>query len=232
VTSIAITKLVGLSPHDHHDFTPVCLVVTSHPIISSSMKTQRPFKTIEEAISFARANPGEVSMATTAIGGIHWITAMVVQEAFGVRFNMIPQEGSGGFVVSQVAGGHQDLGIAGFSSAKAQIDAGNVRFLAVVGGQRFPGKYNYAPMLKELGYDVSINSFSAIIGPPGLPKDIVVKLMKTFETACDDPEIQRHIETRNFIPLFLPPQKLIEFCDKEKEINRRILSKAGLLKEK
>ena len=38
---------------------------------------------------------------------------------------MIPQEGSAGFIVSQLAGGHADLGVTFFPSAKAQIEAGD-----------------------------------------------------------------------------------------------------------
>lgn len=110
-TSIATTRLLGLLPYDHHGFTPICLADTGHPIVFASAKTRRPFKTVEEVITFAKANPGEVSMATTAVGGMFWVTAMVLQETFGVKFNIIPQEGSGGLVVTQVAGGHQDLGL-------------------------------------------------------------------------------------------------------------------------
>ena len=181
-TSIASTRLLGLLPYDHHGFTPIGLAYTSYPIIYAAIKTQRPFKTIEEVIAFAKANPGEVSMATTAVGGIYWITSMVLQEVLGVKFNVIPQEGSGGFVVSQVAGGHQDIGTSGFSSAKAQLDAGNIRYVAVVGEQRYPGKYNYAPTLKEIGYDVSLNTFSGFIGPPNMPKDITEKFQGQHPT--------------------------------------------------
>ena len=231
-TSIASMRLLGLLSYDHHGFTPIGLVYTTYPIIYASNKTQRPFRTMEEMIAFAKANPGEVSMATTAIGGIYWVTAMVLQHAIGIKLNIIPQEGSGGFVVTQVAGGHQDIGSSGFSAAKAQIDAGNVRFLAVVGSRRYPGKYDYAPMLKELGYNVSINSFTGLIGPPNMPKDITDKLIKTFEMAWNDPGVQKHLIGRNCIPLYLSGERFIQFCDKEKETNRKILGDAGLLKEK
>ncbi len=232
VTSIASARLLGLMPYDHHGFTPICLAMTSHPIVYASVKTQRPFTTIEQVIAFAKNNPGEVSMATTAVGGLYWTTGMVLQETLGVKFNIIPQEGSGGYVVTQVAGGHQDIGTSGFSSAKAQIEAGNLRFLVVVGDRRAFGKYSNVPTLKEVGYDLSLNGFSGIFGPPKMPTEITDKLIRTFEMACNDPGVQAHFISRNFVPLFLPGEKFIEFCDKEKEINRRIYAKTGLLKEK
>jgi tripartite-type tricarboxylate transporter receptor subunit TctC len=232
VTSIASTRLLGLLSYDHRDFTSIGLVFTGYPTIYASVKGQRTFKTMEEVIAFAKKNPGEVSMATTAVGGIYWITAMVLQEGLGVKFNVVPQEGSGGFVVTQVAGGHQDIGTSGFSSAKAQIDAGNIRLLAIAGERRAYGKYGYAPTLKEIGYDLSLNTFGGLIGPRQMSKDISDRLIRTFEMACNNQEVQAHFIARNYVPLYLPGEKLVEFCDREKEINRRILGKAGLLKEK
>ena len=58
------------------------------------------------------------------------------------------------------------------------------------------------------------------------------KLIKAFEKAFGDPEVQGHLIARHFIPLCLSGEKFIQFCDREKEINRRILGKAGLLREK
>ena len=61
-------KLQGLLPYDHQDFTVVGTYATYIPIIVASTKTKRPFKTIEEVISFAKSHPGEISMATGGVG--------------------------------------------------------------------------------------------------------------------------------------------------------------------
>jgi len=66
---------------------------------------------------------------------------MAFAEATGIDLNMIPQAGVAGYTVAQVAGGHTDLAVAGLAAAKPQIDAGNLRFLAVIGTKRIPGQY-------------------------------------------------------------------------------------------
>jgi tripartite-type tricarboxylate transporter receptor subunit TctC len=230
--SVVLAKMQGLLPHDYRDFTNICLLSASSTVISASTNTKRPFKNFEEVVSFAKANPGEVSLLTSATGGPMWVTAVLLQEVTELKFNIIPQEGSAGFVVSQLAGGHGDLGVSFFPAAKSLIEAGTVRCLAVAGNERYPGKYNNIPTLKEIGYNVSVYSFTSIMGPPKMPKEIVAKLAQTFETVMKDPAIQEHCINRNFFPKYLPPIAYVDFLANERNTYRPVLQRAGILKEK
>ena len=230
--SIVLAKMQGLLPYDYHDFTCISLCATSSTIILASTKTKRPFKNFEEVVSFAKANPGEVSLVTSATGGPMWLTGVLLQEKTKLKFNMIPQEGSAGFVVSQLAGGHADIGVTFFPSAKPQIEAGTARCIAVAGNERIPGKYNNIPTLKEIGYDVSVYSFASVIGPPKMPEEIVEKLVKAFEIVMKDPEIQDHCAARNYLVNYLPREQFIDFLNTERAIYRPVLERAGILKEK
>ncbi len=231
LATIITNKMQGLSPYDYRDFTPICLYTMAEPLILASTKTKRPFSTIQEVFAFAKSHPGEVSLATTSVGQTWWIGGMLVQEGTGLKFNIIPQEAGAGMVVAQVAGGHADLGIAGLSSAKAQIDAGNLRILAVVGTKKAAEPY-HAPTLREVGYDVVFRTFSGIIGPPKMPKEIVDKLVTTFEASFNDPAIQKHILARNSLPSFSPPDQTFKHFEDERKIYERIMEKVGMLKRK
>jgi tripartite-type tricarboxylate transporter receptor subunit TctC len=230
--SIVLNKLLGLLRYDHRDFTLLGKFSASYPIIIGSTKTQRPFGTIQEVFSFAKLHPGEVSYACTAVGGSYWVATMLVQEGTGLKFNIIPQEGSAGFVVGQVAGGHTDIGVSGWSAAKAQIAAKNVRPLAVIGPERDLEEFQNTPTLKEVGYDISFDSFSGLIGPPKMPKNIADKLIKAFEMAGNDPEYKKFLVSRIMIPSYLSPEGFFSFCEEKRRAYRIILDKAGLLKEK
>jgi tripartite-type tricarboxylate transporter receptor subunit TctC len=232
VTAIAWSKLTGLMPFDYRDFTNICLTYAGFPVIYGATKTQRPFKSIQEVITYAKAHPGELSMASTAKGGAYWVAAHAVQEAVGVTFNVVPQEGSGGLVAVAAAGGHTDLGISGFSAVKSQLDAENVQLLTVVAESRLTGKYSNVPTLKDLGYDIAIGTFTGVMGPKNMPKAATEKLVKVFEIASKDPQVVNHIHQRYGNALYLPPDKLLIFLDKQREIYRKVLGKAGLLKEK
>lgn len=233
VTPIIVSnKLQGILPFDHADFAAIGTYYLTFPWIIGSKKTQQPFKTMEAAISFARANPGKVKLATSGVGYIYWITAMDFQQKTGLKFNVIPQPGTASFIVSQVAGGHADLGIGSMSAVKPLADGGVINILAFFGPKRAEG-FDDVPTLKELfGYDVGIGTFGVIVGPQKLPKEIVDKLDRAFDAAVNDPEYQKFANENNYAPLYLPPDKVVRYLDEQREIYRSALREVGLLKEK
>ena len=228
VATIFLAKMQGLFSYDLQDFTPLSLLVKTYPIITASKKTDHPFTTMQEVISYAKANPGKIKAATSARGAPSWLTSQLVQQATDVKFNIIPQEGVGSTIMSQVLGGHTDLGFAYMAAARAQIDAGTIRCLAVVGPDRFPGKYNNIPTLKEIGYDAGLVLWIGVIGPANMPKEITNKLEEAFQTASQDTEIKNFWLSRNFFPGFLPSTEFSDFADNQKKMFRDLLEEAGI----
>lgn len=231
-TSLVSNKLQGLSPFDHRDLSIMGTFYSWGPTIVASTKTQRPFKTIEEVLAFAKSRPEEVSIATSGVGQVWWIATMAFQAVTGLTFNILPQPGAAGYAIIQVAGGHTDLAILALASAKPQIEAGNVRLLALITSRRAPEPYNNVPTMKELGYDVAIESTSIVIGPPKLPKDIIDKIAKASEKAVSDPDYQKFAIERTAVPIYLAPDKALQYLNEQRKIYRSIMEKAGILKEK
>jgi tripartite-type tricarboxylate transporter receptor subunit TctC len=132
-------------------------------------------------------------------------------------------------VVTQVAGGHTDIGVVALGSAKSQIDGGNARFIAAFGSRRAPG-YEDVPTLKEVGYDVSFVSAQVVLGPPKMPRNISEKLINAFKVASDDPEYQKFVTERNGIPFVLSPDEVVKFLDEQTKTCRSVMTKAGILK--
>ena len=229
--TIISNKLQGILPYDYHEFTLLGTYYILSNQVFASTKSQPAFKTIEEVISFAKSHPREVKMATAAIGATPWLGAMSLQAGTGVEFNIIPQPGAGGFIAAQVAGGHAHLGVAGLPSMKSQMDAGNVRLLALLQTERIP-EYKDVPTMKNLGYDITNASTAFVMGPAKMPKDITDKLTKAFEIAATDPEYQKFVRERFITPFYLRPDKLGPYLDEQKEIVRSIMEKAGILKTK
>jgi tripartite-type tricarboxylate transporter receptor subunit TctC len=225
------SKLAGVSRLGHTDFTHMGAFYRMGTNVFGSTKTKRPFKTIEEAISFAKSHPGEVSISSASKGQNLWVAVMAFISRVGIEANVIPQAGAGGLPITQIAGGHADLAITHFPAAKSQLDAGNIRFLAVLGPERIPG-YPDIPTLREVGYDFSWEATGFIIGPPKMPKDITDKLTKAFETAANDPEYYKFLVGRSASPFYLPPNKVMDYLEERNKVVREIMLKAGILKEK
>ncbi len=230
--TILINKPMGNMPYDHDGFTVLGTYATFIPIIVGATKTSRPFKTIQEVLSFAKANPGEVSIATSGVGQSWWVATLEFQEGTGAKFNIIPQAGTGAYSIAQAAGGHTDLAVVAVAAAKSQIEGGLVRFLAIFGSKKFPG-YENVPTMKEAGYDnVNWESTQILIGPPGMPKEVVDKLVKAFEVASNEPEFSKFLISRGAFPFYLPPDKAVAFFDEQRKVVQGVMDRAGILKSK
>ena len=229
--TIITNKLQGVSPLDYHDFTQLGAYATFFPIVIGSSRSKVQFNTIQEAIAYAKANPGKLNMSTAGVGQSWWVAAMSFTGGTDIKVNAIPQAGAGALVVAQVAGGHAELGVAALASAKSMIEGGQVKFLATLGEGRAPAPYDKIPTVRELGYDVSWESTNFIMGPPRMPKAVVKILVDAVEKAVKDPEYVKFANDRNTRWEYIPPEKVVPAFDKRRTAVRQIMSKAGILKE-
>jgi tripartite-type tricarboxylate transporter receptor subunit TctC len=229
--TIITNKLQGVSPLDHHDFTQLGAYATYFPIVISSAKSKLQFNTIQDAITYAKANPGKVNMSTAGVGQSWWVAAMSLIGGTGINVNTIPQPGAGAMTVAQVAGGHAELGVAALGSAKSMIEAGQVKFLATLGDARAPAPYDKIPTAKELGYNVSWESTNFLMAPPKMPREVVAVLVSAIEKAAKDPEYIKFANERNTRWEYIAPGDVIPAFDKRSATVREIMAKAGILKE-
>ncbi len=229
--TIITNKLQGISPLDYHDFTHLGAYATFFPILIASTKSKLQFNTIQDAIAYAKARPGAVTMSTAGVGQGWWVAAMSFLAGTGLNMNWIPQPGAGAMTIAQVAGGHAELGVAALGSAKSMVDSGQVKFLATLGDARAPAPYDKIPTVRELGYDVSWEGTNFVMGPPKMPKEIVSILVNAIEKAAKEPEYIKYVSDRNARSEYIPPREVVPAFDKRRDAVREIMKKAGILKE-
>ncbi len=217
-------------PYDHNDYTVLGSYLNWAPAIVASTKTKRPFNTMQEVIAAAKAKPDDIVLSTGSVGQVWWVAAMDFIKKTGLQFNVVPQTSSSAVVVLQVAGGHADIGITDVTAAKSQIDAGNLKVLALLGANRLPN-YPAIPTMKELGYDAVTLSTHLALAPPKLPAEVREVLLKAFEKAANDPEYKDFLIKNNGIPSYLPPEQTVKWMNDQVAVYREIMGKAGILKE-
>ncbi len=229
--TIFMNKLQGLLPYDHNDYTVLGSYLNWAPAIVAATKTKKPFNTMQEVIAAAKAKPGEVILSTGSVGQVWWVAAMDFIKKTGLQFNVVPQTSSSGAVVLQVAGAHADIGITDVTAAKSQIDAGNMKVLALLGANRLPN-YPSVPTMKEVGYDAVTLSTHLALAPPKLPGEIREILLKAFEKAANDPEYKDFLVKNNGIPSYATPEQTVKWMNSQRDVYREIMRSAGILKEK
>jgi tripartite-type tricarboxylate transporter receptor subunit TctC len=147
------------------------------------VRSDSPFKTFNDLLTYARANPGKLSYATPGTGtSLHLAMEEVAAKA-GVQFLHIPFKGYADGAIA-LMGGHVMVQVDSTGWAK-QVDSGAQRLLATLGDKRTRWG---APTVKELGVDTVSNSPFGLVGPKGMPREVVKVLHDAFKKSLDDPE--------------------------------------------
>jgi tripartite-type tricarboxylate transporter receptor subunit TctC len=165
------------------DLTPIILV-GGHQI-GVVVRSDSPFKTLNEVIDYARANPGKLAYMASGVGSAgHIAWEETAYNAGGIKLQHIPSKGDQESSTA-VLGGHVDM-IVTTAGWIPLVEAGNLRLLATYGEKRskvFPK----VPTVKELGYKVVHNNLMVIVGPKGMDPQVVKILQDAFHKAQDDP---------------------------------------------
>jgi len=228
-SALASNKMQGIFPKNQKDVDMIGVYQYDPAVIVCN--AGKPWKTIQELIAYAKSNPEQVKVATSAKGAIFWLATVATEHAAKIKFNILPQAGAGGLAATQAAGGHVDLAIAGLPEFKTLIDAGNLRLLAVCGPNRIAGKYSSAPTMKEVGYDVNVSATRCILGPKGMPKNVMEKLQKAFVEAAQSQAYKDFLANQNSVSLWQPGEEGVKNWDEQEKTFRPILEQSGLLKE-
>jgi tripartite-type tricarboxylate transporter receptor subunit TctC len=146
------------------------------------------FKSVQELVSFAKANPGKVTYAHAGVGGATHVGMEEFAIAAGIQFNHVPFKG-GADALQAVLGGHVDL-LADSSSWAPHVEAGKLKLLATWGEQRTT-RFKDAPTLKELGYNVIVDAPNGIGAPKGMDPAVTKKLRDAFRAAVASNEFKQ-----------------------------------------
>jgi tripartite-type tricarboxylate transporter receptor subunit TctC len=166
------------------ELVPICNLV-GVPMALIARPTA-PYKTVAELIAYAKANPGKVTYGSTGNGSTNQLGAeLFAAEAGGLKLLHVPYRG-GAPAIADVAAGQIDIFFANVSEIVGQINSGQVQALALASSRPNP----MVPDLPLLTRDIptlDINNWFGLVGPAGLPPDIVAGLAKLFLDAVSDP---------------------------------------------
>jgi tripartite-type tricarboxylate transporter receptor subunit TctC len=189
--------------------------------VGVAVRKESPFKTLEDLVAHAKANPAKLKAAGMGIVGTpHMIFGVFTRDA-KLDISWVPFDG-GGEVVANLLGGHVDFALPSISVISPHLDSGKVRLLALASPKRL-SKYSDVPTLAEKGYPKA--SFAVALGlggPKGLPPAIAAKLQKAMDNTLKDPKI---IAALDNIPGIVIDYKTGEDYYKE------LMGNAGVFKE-
>jgi tripartite-type tricarboxylate transporter receptor subunit TctC len=197
------------------------LVLEVHPAV--------PVNSVPELISYAKANPGRISMASFGAGSISHVAGELFKLAAGVDMLHVPYRGSAPMLIDLLGGQVQSA----FDNLPASIEhirTGKLRALAVTAAAR-SGALPHIPSLGEFlpGYEAS--AFLGVGAPKNTPAEIVVMLNKEINAGLADPTIRARFAELGSSPLVLSPTELSNFVVSETEKWAKVIRRANIKAE-
>jgi tripartite-type tricarboxylate transporter receptor subunit TctC len=155
------------------------------------------FKSWQDVIDYAKANPGKITYATSGAGSSLHLGMEMMAEKSGIKFTHVPFKGAAE-VNAAVAGGHTMMAAGGLS-VMPMVQAGKVRLLNVWTEKRLKSVPEL-PTLKELGYPWVFDSPWGIAGPKGMDPKVVQKIHDAFKKAIEDEGVVHTLERFEMVP--------------------------------
>jgi tripartite-type tricarboxylate transporter receptor subunit TctC len=165
------------------DYTPI-IHLTGY-LFAVTVRTESPYQSWADLVADAKRRPGQVRIGNTGANGTPHLTMVDLAEREKIEVTHVPFRGEGDLTPS-LLGGHIEAGATG-SGVGQLVDEGKLRFLNVWSRERSP-RWPNVPTLIELGYQgMVVTSPYGLVGPAGMPPDIVRALHDGFKAALDDP---------------------------------------------
>ena len=205
------------------DFTPITFLgdntffIVVHPSV--------PAKSIAELVAHAKANPGKLNYAA---GNTYALVATAMfGERNGIKMQSIPYK-SEPDAITDLLSGQVHLMNATATGTGAHIKAGTLRVLATTFHTRSPLMPD-VPSFPEAGQEkFPIGPWFALLGPAGLPPDIVASMNKIMVTVLAKPEVKEQMQKQGFIPRSSSPEELAAYMKEQLGVWNVALKNAGI----
>ncbi len=225
-TGVVRAQLMAEQPtyNAQTDFTYIIqLSGSAHGIV---VRADSPYKTLEDLIAAAKANPGKLNYGTFGPSSVQNMTMVDLQQRLGIELTHVPYRG-GSELYQGLLGKQIDI-IADASGWIPLVQSGQFRLLVVWGSNRMK-LFPEVRTLKEAGIDLVVNSPYGICGPKGMEPAIVKKLHEAFKEALYDAATQAVMEKFSMPTLYQDAAAYQADYKELENIERENLKRVGLL---
>lgn len=206
----ALFKKLNFDPIN--DITPIALIERGPLVLM--VRSDSPFKTLQDIVQAAKAAPGKLSYASGGIGGTHHLSAALLEHMAGIDMIHVPYK-SGSAAASDLMGGQVQLMFEQMYSAMPGLNTGRMRAIAITSKTRSQ-LLPQVPCMSEQGYaGFEVLNWQGLIGPKGMPADVVRRLNAWCLQALQTPEVREKILSQGNEPGGGSPEQFAAFIKTE-----------------
>ena len=210
------------------DFTPIINIAATPNLIA--VNPSFPAKDYKSFVAELKKSPGKYSYASSGTGGIGHLQMELYKNLSGTFVTHIPYRGAGPALNDTVAG-QVPIIFDNIPSALPFIKDNRLVAIAVAAPQRVAALPN-VPTFKELGLEpVNRMAYYGIVGPKGLPKEVVDKVNAAVRKALEDPAVKKRIEDTGSLVVGNTPEQFAEQMKAELAVYKDVVAKQKLTLE-
>ena len=210
------------------DFTPIISIAATPNLIA--VNPSFPAKDYKSFVAELKKSPGKYSYASSGTGGIGHLQMELYKNLSGTFVTHIPYRGAGPALNDTVAG-QVPIIFDNIPSALPFIKDNRLVAIAVAAPQRVAALPN-VPTFKELGLEpVNRMAYYGIVGPKGLPKEVVDKVHAAVRKALEDPAVKKRIEDTGSLVVGNTPEQFAEQMKAELAVYKDVVAKQKLTLE-
>nr|WP_209310703.1 tripartite tricarboxylate transporter substrate-binding protein [Streptomyces spiramenti] len=217
---------VNNSPVDLADTTPIARLAEDYEVLI--VPADSPYETLDDFIEAWRENPRSHAIGGGGLGGTdHLLAGLTAREA-GVdpeQMNYIAFAG-GGEVLTALLSHTVELGVSGYNDFRDQIEAGNLRALAISAEEPVDGIDT--PTLIEQGIDVALPNWRGLVAPPGITDEQRRELIDIVEEMAETPEWQDALDRNKWVDALLTGDDFAAFISEDQARVDAVIEELGL----
>lgn len=173
------TSLLSRPEIGYDGLDPLAIVFLDPEVIYT--RAESPFRNVADAIAHARTPGNRARWGAANPASLERIALERLKRAAGVQAAVVSHEGGGDLMIN-VLNGTLDFGIGEIQEIRAQLDAGRVRLLGVLTGNRLPD-FPALATVKEQGFDVVVTKFRGLAGPKGMSDELAAQWEQALRRA-------------------------------------------------
>ena len=212
-------NMVTKKPYDPlKDFTPIGQIVSTYFL--AVVPRDLPVDSLKSFIQWAKKNPDKANFASGGNGSITHLNGELLNTVGGIKLTHVPYKGSAPAVVDLVSGQTHIL-IDITNILVPQVQSGALKAIAITSPNRDKDLPN-VPTMRESGFaELETSGWQGIVGPAGMPKEVVQKLQAALKKALSNPDVRERLE-KSGTPI--TERSSIDFANFIKAENDRWLS--------
>jgi putative tricarboxylic transport membrane protein len=223
-------KIEGRLTGDHRDAMTILMIMAIDDLMLS-VRTESPYKTIEDFVKAAREKPAVLTVGGTGTNTEDHIFHYLFEQAAKIKVKYVPFN-SGGEVTTALMGGHIDAAVENPNEIVAQVEAKKARNLAVASRKRLPDAQD-VPTFAERGYEFFWEQLRGVVGPAGMSPEAVKWWEDTLKKVTESKKWQEQYIKRNLlVPTAWTGEEANKYLDGLTAKYEKALGDLGALKKK